>query len=152
MTSKCRRKICSKLASFLVSAIQLHFLHQEMTQVWPPPLTAIHTPCKTEPSKFPFSTSKVRYERVSLVAQQQDTCLTLASGHFYHVCRILSHSIQKVCICTHKLHYKMYDCHCIHSFSKQLMLCFQKGFRLILNIYIYCFSILKLFCDFYVCV
>ncbi|XP_058613855.1 AF4/FMR2 family member 4 isoform X3 [Onychostoma macrolepis] len=31
---------------------------KEMTQVWPPPLTAIHTPCKTEPSKFPFSTSK----------------------------------------------------------------------------------------------
>ncbi|XP_016306911.1 AF4/FMR2 family member 4 isoform X1 [Sinocyclocheilus anshuiensis] len=31
---------------------------KEMTQVWPPPLTAIHTPCKTELSKFPFSTSK----------------------------------------------------------------------------------------------
>lgn len=32
---------------------------KEMTQVWPPPLTAIHTPCKTEPpSKFPFSNSK----------------------------------------------------------------------------------------------
>ncbi|XP_053704121.1 AF4/FMR2 family member 4 isoform X1 [Synchiropus splendidus] len=29
---------------------------KEMTQSWPPPLTAIHTPCKTEPSKFPFST------------------------------------------------------------------------------------------------
>ncbi|XP_051536095.1 AF4/FMR2 family member 4-like isoform X2 [Myxocyprinus asiaticus] len=29
---------------------------KEMTQVWPPPLTAIHTPCKTEPSKFPFPT------------------------------------------------------------------------------------------------
>lgn len=27
-----------------------------MTQSWPPPLTAIHTPCKTEPSKFPFPT------------------------------------------------------------------------------------------------
>ncbi|KAG5843336.1 hypothetical protein ANANG_G00149750 [Anguilla anguilla] len=27
---------------------------KEMTQSWPPPLTAIHTPCKTEPSKFPF--------------------------------------------------------------------------------------------------
>uniref|UniRef100_A0A671PGJ2 AF4/FMR2 family, member 4 n=1 Tax=Sinocyclocheilus anshuiensis TaxID=1608454 RepID=A0A671PGJ2_9TELE len=37
---------------------------KEMTQVWPPPLTAIHTPCKTEPSKFPFSTSKVRHESV----------------------------------------------------------------------------------------
>ena len=31
-------------------------LSQEMTQSWPPPLTAIHTPCKTEPSKFPFPT------------------------------------------------------------------------------------------------
>ncbi|MBN3302495.1 AFF4 protein, partial [Amia calva] len=32
---------------------------EEMTQSWPPPLTAIHTPCKTEPSKFPFP-AKVR--------------------------------------------------------------------------------------------
>lgn len=32
------------------------FFPQEMTQSWPPPLTAIHTPCKTEPSKFPFPT------------------------------------------------------------------------------------------------
>ncbi|XP_065143631.1 AF4/FMR2 family member 4 isoform X2 [Paramisgurnus dabryanus] len=31
---------------------------KEMTQVWPPPLTAIHTPCKAEPSKFPFSIAK----------------------------------------------------------------------------------------------
>uniref|UniRef100_A0A673LJ17 AF4/FMR2 family member 4 n=1 Tax=Sinocyclocheilus rhinocerous TaxID=307959 RepID=A0A673LJ17_9TELE len=54
---------------------------KEMTQVWPPPLTAIHTPCKTEPSKFPFSTSKVRHERLT---EQQDTCRTLASVHFYH--------------------------------------------------------------------
>uniref|UniRef100_A0A673GII0 AF4/FMR2 family member 4-like n=1 Tax=Sinocyclocheilus rhinocerous TaxID=307959 RepID=A0A673GII0_9TELE len=53
---------------------------KEMTQVWPPPLTAIHTPCKTELSKFPFSTSKVRLERVT---EQQDTCRTLV--HFYHV-------------------------------------------------------------------
>uniref|UniRef100_A0A4W5N5J2 ALF transcription elongation factor 4 n=1 Tax=Hucho hucho TaxID=62062 RepID=A0A4W5N5J2_9TELE len=34
---------------------------KEMTQSWPPPLTAIHTPCKTEPSKFPFP-SKVRQQ------------------------------------------------------------------------------------------
>ncbi|XP_048399137.1 AF4/FMR2 family member 4 isoform X3 [Stegostoma tigrinum] len=27
---------------------------KEMTHSWPPPLTAIHTPCKAEPSKFPF--------------------------------------------------------------------------------------------------
>uniref|UniRef100_A0A8C6SGH5 AF4/FMR2 family member 4 n=1 Tax=Neogobius melanostomus TaxID=47308 RepID=A0A8C6SGH5_9GOBI len=32
---------------------------KEMTQSWPPPLTAIHTPCKTEPSKFPFPIGKV---------------------------------------------------------------------------------------------
>ncbi|XP_034062463.1 AF4/FMR2 family member 4 isoform X6 [Gymnodraco acuticeps] len=31
---------------------------KEMTQSWPPPLTAIHTPCKTEPSKFPFPTKE----------------------------------------------------------------------------------------------
>uniref|UniRef100_A0A8B9VMA7 AF4/FMR2 C-terminal homology domain-containing protein n=1 Tax=Anas zonorhyncha TaxID=75864 RepID=A0A8B9VMA7_9AVES len=29
---------------------------KEMSHSWPPPLTAIHTPCKTEPSKFPFPT------------------------------------------------------------------------------------------------
>ncbi|MGH0149812.1 UNVERIFIED_CONTAM: hypothetical protein FKN15_016086 [Acipenser sinensis] len=32
---------------------------KEMTQSWPPPLTAIHTPCKTEPSKFPFPTKEM---------------------------------------------------------------------------------------------
>uniref|UniRef100_A0A8C3S9W7 AF4/FMR2 family member 4 n=1 Tax=Chelydra serpentina TaxID=8475 RepID=A0A8C3S9W7_CHESE len=30
-----------------------------MTHSWPPPLTAIHTPCKTEPSKFPFPTKNL---------------------------------------------------------------------------------------------
>uniref|UniRef100_A0A8C7X8Y3 AF4/FMR2 family, member 4 n=1 Tax=Oryzias sinensis TaxID=183150 RepID=A0A8C7X8Y3_9TELE len=39
---------------------------KEMTQSWPPPLTAIHTPCKTEPSKFPFPT-KVRIELLDLL-------------------------------------------------------------------------------------
>uniref|UniRef100_A0A673AVS1 AF4/FMR2 family, member 4 n=1 Tax=Sphaeramia orbicularis TaxID=375764 RepID=A0A673AVS1_9TELE len=34
---------------------------KEMTQSWPPPLTAIHTPCKTEPSKFPFPTKVKHY-------------------------------------------------------------------------------------------
>lgn len=38
-----------------------YFSLQEMTQSWPPPLTAIHTPCKTEPSKFSFP-SKVRLQ------------------------------------------------------------------------------------------
>uniref|UniRef100_A0A8C7SRZ9 ALF transcription elongation factor 4 n=1 Tax=Oncorhynchus mykiss TaxID=8022 RepID=A0A8C7SRZ9_ONCMY len=37
---------------------------KEMTQSWPPPLTAIHTPCKTEPSKFSFP-SKVRLQILS---------------------------------------------------------------------------------------
>uniref|UniRef100_A0A8C8HTM5 AF4/FMR2 C-terminal homology domain-containing protein n=1 Tax=Oncorhynchus tshawytscha TaxID=74940 RepID=A0A8C8HTM5_ONCTS len=37
---------------------------KEMTQSWPPPLTAIHTPCKTEPSKFPFP-SKVRQQSIN---------------------------------------------------------------------------------------
>ncbi|KAK3524474.1 hypothetical protein QTP70_029288, partial [Hemibagrus guttatus] len=34
---------------------------EEMTQSWPPPLTAIHTPCKTEPSKFPFPTKDAQH-------------------------------------------------------------------------------------------
>nr|XP_015816863.2 AF4/FMR2 family member 4 isoform X2 [Nothobranchius furzeri] len=41
---------------------------KEMTQSWPPPLTAIHTPCKTEPSKFPFPTKDTHpsvHKRVS---------------------------------------------------------------------------------------
>ncbi|NXA02527.1 AFF1 protein, partial [Nesospiza acunhae] len=33
---------------------------KEMTRSWPPPLTALNTPTKAEPSKFPFPT-KVRY-------------------------------------------------------------------------------------------
>ncbi|XP_026051353.1 AF4/FMR2 family member 4-like isoform X1 [Carassius auratus] len=43
---------------------------KEMTQVWPPPLTAIHTPCKTEPSKFPFSTAK-DVQQLSFGAQKK---------------------------------------------------------------------------------
>ncbi|KAI1903046.1 hypothetical protein AGOR_G00023160 [Albula goreensis] len=34
---------------------------KEMTQSWPPPLTAIHTPCKTEPSKFPFPSKDTQH-------------------------------------------------------------------------------------------
>uniref|UniRef100_A0A146VKL2 AF4/FMR2 family member 4 n=2 Tax=Fundulus heteroclitus TaxID=8078 RepID=A0A146VKL2_FUNHE len=34
---------------------------KEMTKSWPPPLTAIHTPCKTEPSKFPFPTKDAHH-------------------------------------------------------------------------------------------
>ncbi|XP_034033921.1 AF4/FMR2 family member 4 isoform X2 [Thalassophryne amazonica] len=38
---------------------------KEMTQSWPPPLTAIHTPCKTEPSKFPFPTKDSQHSGFS---------------------------------------------------------------------------------------
>nr|XP_015204977.1 PREDICTED: AF4/FMR2 family member 4 isoform X2 [Lepisosteus oculatus] len=56
---------------------------KEMTQSWPPPLTAIHTPCKTEPSKFPFpakdnqhSNFNKRYssEKTSSSSHQPKTC------------------------------------------------------------------------------
>lgn len=38
---------------------------KEMTS-WPPPLTAIHTPCKTEPSKFPFPTKDPQHSGFGL--------------------------------------------------------------------------------------
>ncbi|MFT7796197.1 AF4/FMR2 family member 4-like [Arapaima gigas] len=38
---------------------------KEMTQSWPPPLTAIHTPCKTEPSKFPFPSKDTQHPSFS---------------------------------------------------------------------------------------
>uniref|UniRef100_A0A2K6SQ05 ALF transcription elongation factor 4 n=1 Tax=Saimiri boliviensis boliviensis TaxID=39432 RepID=A0A2K6SQ05_SAIBB len=44
---------------------------KEMTHSWPPPLTAIHTPCKTEPSKFPFPT-KVSKQNVSFIIMLKD--------------------------------------------------------------------------------
>uniref|UniRef100_A0A673WYR7 ALF transcription elongation factor 4 n=1 Tax=Salmo trutta TaxID=8032 RepID=A0A673WYR7_SALTR len=53
---------------------------KEMTQSWPPPLTAIHTPCKTEPSKFSFP-SKVR-----LQSRTAPACCPLTN------CVSLSHS------------------------------------------------------------
>ncbi|XP_040412015.1 AF4/FMR2 family member 1 isoform X1 [Cygnus olor] len=42
---------------------------KEMTQSWPPPLTAIHTPSTAEPSKFPFPTKESQH--VGSVAQNQ---------------------------------------------------------------------------------
>ncbi|NWS71936.1 AFF1 protein, partial [Crotophaga sulcirostris] len=42
---------------------------KEMTHSWPPPLTAIHTPSTTEPSKFPFPTKESQH--VESVAQNQ---------------------------------------------------------------------------------
>uniref|UniRef100_A0A2K5F605 ALF transcription elongation factor 4 n=1 Tax=Aotus nancymaae TaxID=37293 RepID=A0A2K5F605_AOTNA len=44
---------------------------KEMTHSWPPPLTAIHTPCKTEPSKFPFPT-KVSKQNMSFIIMLKD--------------------------------------------------------------------------------
>uniref|UniRef100_A0A3Q3MRV6 AF4/FMR2 family, member 4 n=1 Tax=Labrus bergylta TaxID=56723 RepID=A0A3Q3MRV6_9LABR len=48
---------------------------KEMTQSWPPPLTAIHTPCKTEPSKFPFPT------KVSTAAGRGSSSKSSSSHH-----------------------------------------------------------------------
>ncbi|NXI34236.1 AFF1 protein, partial [Galbula dea] len=42
---------------------------KEMTHSWPPPLTAIHTPSTTEPSKFPFPTKESQH--VGSVEQNQ---------------------------------------------------------------------------------
>ncbi|XP_016377734.1 AF4/FMR2 family member 4-like [Sinocyclocheilus rhinocerous] len=53
---------------------------KEMTQVWPPPLTAIHTPCKTEPSKFPFSTSKDA-QHLSFGAQKKLSGKSASTSH-----------------------------------------------------------------------
>ncbi|XP_050948585.1 AF4/FMR2 family member 4 isoform X2 [Labeo rohita] len=53
---------------------------KEMTQVWPPPLTAIHTPCKTEPSKFPFSTSKDA-QHLSFGAQKKVSGKSASASH-----------------------------------------------------------------------
>ncbi|XP_077329328.1 AF4/FMR2 family member 4 isoform X1 [Lithobates pipiens] len=52
---------------------------KEMTHSWPPPLTAIHTPCKTEPSKFPFPTKESNF---STTEQKRYIASTKASnGH-----------------------------------------------------------------------
>ncbi|XP_067279887.1 AF4/FMR2 family member 4 isoform X2 [Pseudorasbora parva] len=53
---------------------------KEMTQVWPPPLTAIHTPCKTEPSKFPFSISKDA-QHLSFGAQKKISGKSASTSH-----------------------------------------------------------------------
>ncbi|XP_005173957.1 AF4/FMR2 family member 4 isoform X2 [Danio rerio] len=54
---------------------------KEMTQVWPPPLTAIHTPCKTEPpSKFPFSNAKDAQHQ-SVGAQKKFSGKSASTSH-----------------------------------------------------------------------
>uniref|UniRef100_A0A8D0H593 ALF transcription elongation factor 4 n=1 Tax=Sphenodon punctatus TaxID=8508 RepID=A0A8D0H593_SPHPU len=56
---------------------------KEMTHSWPPPLTAIHTPCKTEPSKFPFPTKVKRYNPSSKTSNgPENTAFGKAAGLF----------------------------------------------------------------------
>ncbi|XP_041444672.1 AF4/FMR2 family member 4 isoform X1 [Xenopus laevis] len=55
---------------------------KEMTHSWPPPLTAIHTPCKTEPSKFPFPTKDAQQSSFSSCEQKRYNPSTkTANGH-----------------------------------------------------------------------
>ncbi|XP_078407166.1 AF4/FMR2 family member 4 isoform X2 [Cetorhinus maximus] len=44
---------------------------KEMTHSWPPPLTAIHTPCKAEPSKFPFPTKESQHVNYNVPGQKR---------------------------------------------------------------------------------
>ncbi|KAJ8338948.1 hypothetical protein SKAU_G00357340 [Synaphobranchus kaupii] len=43
---------------------------REMTHSWPPPLTAIHTPSTTEPSKFSFPTKETQHVHSALSGQR----------------------------------------------------------------------------------
>nr|XP_033782884.1 AF4/FMR2 family member 4 isoform X2 [Geotrypetes seraphini] len=55
---------------------------KEMTHSWPPPLTAIHTPCKTEPSKFPFPTKESQQSNFGTGEQKRCNPLSKpSSGH-----------------------------------------------------------------------
>uniref|UniRef100_H3AK67 ALF transcription elongation factor 4 n=1 Tax=Latimeria chalumnae TaxID=7897 RepID=H3AK67_LATCH len=57
---------------------------KEMTQSWPPPLTAIHTPCKTDSSKFPFPTKKdTQHSNFAVGTQKRYNApsKTSSSGH-----------------------------------------------------------------------
>ncbi|XP_053573149.1 AF4/FMR2 family member 4 isoform X2 [Bombina bombina] len=55
---------------------------KEMTHSWPPPLTAIHTPCKTEPSKFPFPTKDAQQTSFSSSEQKRyHASMKTANGH-----------------------------------------------------------------------
>ncbi|XP_069043497.1 AF4/FMR2 family member 1 isoform X1 [Lepisosteus oculatus] len=44
---------------------------REMTHSWPPPLTAIHTPSTSEPSKFPFPGKESQHVNSGFVGQKQ---------------------------------------------------------------------------------
>lgn len=54
---------------------------KEMTQTWPPPLTAIHTPCKTEPSKFPFPTKDSQLSSFGNGGQKRYNATSKTSNH-----------------------------------------------------------------------
>ncbi|XP_008847557.1 AF4/FMR2 family member 4 isoform X2 [Nannospalax galili] len=55
---------------------------KEMTHSWPPPLTAIHTPCKTEPSKFPFPTKESQQSSFGPGEQKRyNTPAKTSNGH-----------------------------------------------------------------------
>ncbi|KAM6356630.1 AF4/FMR2 family member 4 isoform 2-T2 [Alca torda] len=58
---------------------------KEMTHSWPPPLTAIHTPCKTEPSKFPFPTKNdtILHQKHPMVISPNHVNRTRQSKMFY---------------------------------------------------------------------
>uniref|UniRef100_A0A8C9U4E9 ALF transcription elongation factor 4 n=1 Tax=Scleropages formosus TaxID=113540 RepID=A0A8C9U4E9_SCLFO len=64
---------------------------KEMTQSWPPPLTAIHTPCKTEPSKFPFP-SKVSHQHVLYRTTCSSYTLTCVRSFHSHHSETAEHS------------------------------------------------------------
>ncbi|XP_054968618.1 AF4/FMR2 family member 4 isoform X3 [Pan paniscus] len=52
-----------------------------MTHSWPPPLTAIHTPCKTEPSKFPFPTKESQQSNFGTGEQKRYNPSKTSNGH-----------------------------------------------------------------------
>nr|KAF6445815.1 AF4/FMR2 family member 4 [Rousettus aegyptiacus] len=52
-----------------------------MTHSWPPPLTAIHTPCKTEPSKFPFPTKESQQSNFGPGEQKRYNPSKTSNGH-----------------------------------------------------------------------
>ncbi|KAM5172109.1 AF4/FMR2 family member 4 [Mantella aurantiaca] len=54
---------------------------KEMTHSWPPPLTAIHTPCKTEPSKFPFPTKESQSNFSTTDQKRYSASTKTSNGH-----------------------------------------------------------------------
>ncbi|XP_007889649.1 AF4/FMR2 family member 4 isoform X2 [Callorhinchus milii] len=54
---------------------------KEMTHSWPPPLTAIHTPCKAEPSKFPFPTKESQHVNYSIPGPKRYSATSKAASN-----------------------------------------------------------------------